>query len=103
MIPPRPPLRVLMRRRVAVIRPEIGGLCRSRNVGAAHYVGRMIERRLFRYVGPADLMRLVQPDGGGVPVRSSAEFDEWVSMRTAEELAEPFTFVVDAAGLLRLA
>jgi hypothetical protein len=36
-------------------------------------------------------------------MRSPADFDEWVSARTVEELAEPFTFVVDRAGVLRLA
>lgn len=34
---------------------------------------------------------------------SAADFDEWASARTAEELSEPFTFVVDQAGVLRLA
>jgi hypothetical protein len=32
-----------------------------------------------------------------------ADFDAWVSVRTAEELSEPFTFVVDQIGALRLA
>ena len=32
-----------------------------------------------------------------------ADFDKWAVTRTAEELSEPFTFVVDAAGVLRLA
>jgi hypothetical protein len=59
--------------------------------------------RLFRYVGPADLVSLVRPNGDGRRIRSSADFREWVSARTAEELCEPFTFVIDAAGVLRLA
>lgn len=36
-------------------------------------------------------------------MRSAVDFDEWVSTRTAGELAESFTFVVDASGNLRLA
>ncbi|MFJ2265018.1 hypothetical protein ACIOHO_01320 [Streptomyces sp. NPDC087849] len=31
-------------------------------------------------------------------MRSSADFNKWASKRAIEELAEPFTFVVDAAG-----
>lgn len=48
-------------------------------------------------------MALVQPGGAGRAVGWPADFDDWVSGRTAEELAEPFTFVVDSAGTLRLA
>ncbi|WP_191294726.1 hypothetical protein [Kitasatospora herbaricolor] len=57
----------------------------------------------YRYVGPADLRSLVRPGGDGQLMRSPADFDEWASARTAEELSEPFTFVVDQAGALRLA
>ncbi|MFR0359427.1 hypothetical protein [Streptomyces sediminimaris] len=57
----------------------------------------------YRYVGPAELRSLVRRDGEGQSVRSPTDFDAWVSARTAEELAEPFTFVVDEAGVLRLA
>ncbi|MEU9624722.1 hypothetical protein [Streptomyces sp. NPDC048155] len=54
--------------------------------------------RGYRYVGPADLKALIQPGGEGRGMRSSADFNEWASKRAIEELAEPFTFVVDAAG-----
>ena len=54
-------------------------------------------------MGPADLKALVWSGGEGRRIRSPAEFDEWVSMRTAEELADPFTFVIDTTGVLRLA
>ncbi|WP_432186527.1 hypothetical protein [Streptomyces sp. Tue6028] len=57
----------------------------------------------YGYVGPAELRCLVRPDGEGQSMRSPADFVEWVLARTVEELAEPFTFVVDQAGLLRLA
>jgi hypothetical protein len=59
--------------------------------------------RLYRYVGPADLLALVVSGGGGARLDSVESFDAWVSLRTAEELAEPFTFVVDAGGVLRVA
>jgi hypothetical protein len=63
-------------------------------------IGVTVPGRLYSYVGPADLVR---PGGGGLRVRSVSEFDAWVLARAAQELAEPFTFVVDAAGVLRLA
>lgn len=34
---------------------------------------------------------------------SSVGFEEWASTRTADELSEPFTYVVDVDGILRLA
>lgn len=57
----------------------------------------------YRYVGPAALRALVRPDGVGQRMCSPADFDRWVLARAGEELSEPFTFVVDAAGVLRLA
>lgn len=36
-------------------------------------------------------------------MHSSRDFEEWASELTADELGESFTFVVDAAGVLRLA
>ncbi|MCX5558099.1 hypothetical protein [Streptomyces sp. NBC_00038] len=62
-----------------------------------------MQGRGYRYVGPADLRALVRPGGEGRSMLSAADFDEWVLGRTTEELAEPFTFVVDAARVLRLA
>lgn len=62
-----------------------------------------MQRWSYRYVGPADLKTLVRPGSQGRKMRSSADFDEWVSARTVQELAEPFTYVVDASGVLRLA
>ncbi|MBD0691327.1 hypothetical protein BG452_08710 [Streptomyces sp. CBMA123] len=38
-----------------------------------------------------------------MPVRTAGEFAGWAGVRTAAELAEPFTFVVDLGGVLRLA
>ncbi|WP_199551882.1 hypothetical protein [Streptomyces sp. N35] len=59
--------------------------------------------RSYRYVGPADLTSLIRPGGEGCCVRSPADFAEWASRRGMEEWSEPFTFVVDVTGSLRLA
>ncbi|MFF4038144.1 hypothetical protein [Streptomyces sp. NPDC001816] len=59
--------------------------------------------RGYRYVGPSHLKGLVRPGGEGASIRAAADFALWVSARSATELAEPFTFVVDPEGVLRLA
>jgi hypothetical protein len=59
--------------------------------------------RVYRYVGPADVRSLVRPDREGRRMLMPPDFEEWAAARTGEELAEPFTFVVDVAGVLRLA
>ncbi|MEU9163940.1 hypothetical protein AB0D29_27175 [Streptomyces sp. NPDC048424] len=58
--------------------------------------------RSYRYVGPAELRSLVRPGAEGRRIRSAADFDDWASTRMPAQ-AEPFTFVVDTAGVLRLA
>ncbi|MFC9330861.1 hypothetical protein [Kitasatospora sp. NPDC057015] len=57
----------------------------------------------YRYVGPADPRAAVQPGYGGFRVRTAADFATWVAERAAEELADPFTFVIDTDGVLLLA
>ncbi|MFD7788944.1 hypothetical protein ACFV4Q_38585 [Streptomyces nojiriensis] len=57
----------------------------------------------YRYVGPAEPRALVRPGGEGRGIRSAAEFEDWASGPAAAELSEPVTFVVDRAGVLRLA
>ncbi|SET14596.1 hypothetical protein [Nonomuraea wenchangensis] len=57
----------------------------------------------YRYVGPAELKAVVRPGGGGRRIGSPADFDIWVAERSPAELAEPFTFVVGADGVLLLA
>lgn len=57
----------------------------------------------YRYVGPVDLVKLVRPDAVGEVMRSFTDFTRWIAARSAAELAEPFTFVVDLDGFLRLA
>lgn len=62
-----------------------------------------VRGRTYRYVGPAELLALVRPGTRGRRIDSAADFDDWASALPAEDLAEPFTFVVDTAGDLRLA
>ncbi|MFD9338867.1 hypothetical protein ACFWBF_31430 [Streptomyces sp. NPDC060028] len=57
----------------------------------------------YRYVGPPDLRALVRPEAEGRSIRSATDFDDWASALTEADLAEPFTFVIDSAGVLRLA
>ncbi|MGW2253090.1 hypothetical protein ACWCXH_23235 [Kitasatospora sp. NPDC001660] len=57
--------------------------------------------RAYRYVGPPGLWNGGGP--GGRLFRTEAQFAAWAGERTAAELAEPFTFVVDLTGFLRLA
>ncbi|MER5918558.1 hypothetical protein ABT124_52245, partial [Streptomyces sp. NPDC001982] len=54
-------------------------------------------------VGPVDLKAEVRPGSGGCRIGSAADFDSWVTERSAAELVEPFTFVVGTDGALRLA
>ncbi|MFD8703857.1 hypothetical protein ACFV1W_14745 [Kitasatospora sp. NPDC059648] len=74
--------------------------------------------RAYRYVGPPEPRELaadgsrgglsgraVRSDRGGrvgQPVRRAGEFIAWAAERTAAELVEPFTFVIDLGGALRL-
>lgn len=62
-----------------------------------------VRRRSYLYVGPPELEAAVRPGSGGCPVRSAADFGGWIAERSAAELAEAFTFVVGADGVLRLA
>ncbi|MET9600203.1 hypothetical protein [Streptomyces sp. NPDC006459] len=59
--------------------------------------------RSYRYVGPAEPMELVRPGAAGRCIRSAADFAQWAAGLPAAELSEPFTFVVDTTGVLRLA
>lgn len=59
--------------------------------------------RSYRYVGPADVKAAVRPGGEGRLIASAADFEAWAAGRPAAELTEPFTFVVDLEGVLRLA
>ncbi|MGW4508778.1 hypothetical protein ACWENO_29465 [Streptomyces sp. NPDC004436] len=60
-------------------------------------------RRAYRYVGPAALRAAVRAGDGGRRIGSAADLGDWIAEQPAAERAEPFTFVVDPEGALRLA
>lgn len=59
--------------------------------------------RRYRYVGPADIRTCIRPGGEGWRVGSPADFEQWAAAQSVSEMADPFTFVVDTSGILRLA
>ncbi|MFJ4274448.1 hypothetical protein ACIP29_28270 [Streptomyces coelicoflavus] len=59
--------------------------------------------RAYRYVGPHYVIAAVQSAASGVTIRTAADFADWVAVQTAEELDEPYTYVVGRDGALRLA
>ncbi|MFD9030922.1 hypothetical protein ACFVZW_07175 [Streptomyces sp. NPDC059567] len=60
-------------------------------------------RRSYRYVGPEHVRASVHSADSGTVIRTAADFARWAAARTRDELAEPFTFVIDTDGALRLA
>jgi hypothetical protein len=57
----------------------------------------------YEYIGPADLLAQVDSEPTGRRVRTPADFAAWVAEMPSRDLAEPFTFVIDLLGRLRLA
>jgi len=56
--------------------------------------------RRYRYVGPLDVLAAVRPGSEGQAIGSPDDLLAWLG---AHDPDEPFTFVVDLAGTLRLA
>jgi len=56
--------------------------------------------RRYRYVGPLDVLAAVRPGSEGQAIGSLSDLGAWLG---AHEPDEPFTYVVDLAGVLRLA
>jgi hypothetical protein len=56
--------------------------------------------RRYRYVGPLDVLAAVRPGSEGQAIGSVSDLASWLHTHGP---AEPFTFVVDLAGVLRLA
>ena len=48
----------------------------------------------YRYVGPAVLAERARPGSGVISVTSARVLALWLAARPADELSEPFTFVV---------
>ncbi|MGW5667046.1 hypothetical protein [Micromonospora sp. NPDC003776] len=62
-----------------------------------------MEGRRYRYVGPADVRTSVAEAPEGCPIRSPADLDAYLAAADPRDRDEPFTYVVDPAGTLRLA
>jgi len=63
----------------------------------------MGEPRRYRYVGPDEIRAAIGQGAGGAAVQARADLAGWLAGRDRRELAEPFTYVVDPGGVLRLA
>lgn len=59
--------------------------------------------RRYRYVGPADVQASVVDAPEGWPIRSPGDLDAYLAAADPRDRDEPFTYVVDPAGTLRLA
>ncbi|MEU7281835.1 hypothetical protein AB0A69_24135 [Streptomyces sp. NPDC045431] len=59
--------------------------------------------RLYGYVGDPAIRAAVRPGTEGRAIRTPGDFAAWASEQTPDDLAEPFTYVIDADGVLRLA
>ena len=59
--------------------------------------------RRYDYVGPAEHLASAASGQVGTAITSTAEVAAWLAGRDPEEWQEPFTFVVDLDGSLRLA
>jgi hypothetical protein len=57
----------------------------------------------YRYVGPADIRGQVRPHHRGRAITSHDDLAGWLAEQPENEQNEPFTFVVDVTGTLRLA
>jgi hypothetical protein len=57
----------------------------------------------YAYAGPSDIRARVRPGEGGAPIRSPGDLRAWLAGREPDERGEPFTYVVDLGGTLRLA
>ncbi|XVQ09198.1 hypothetical protein ACQP1W_42760 [Spirillospora sp. CA-255316] len=57
----------------------------------------------YAYAGPSGIRARVRPGEGGAPIRSLGDLRAWLGGREPDERGEPFTYVVDLGGTLRLA
>ncbi|MET9373799.1 hypothetical protein ABZX98_06555 [Streptomyces sp. NPDC002992] len=59
--------------------------------------------RRYGYVGPPEIRAAVAEGSSGRVMRTPEDFTAWVADQAARDLDEPFTYVVDEDGFLRLA
>lgn len=58
--------------------------------------------RLYPYVGPSEL-RECHHESSGAAITSQSELAAWLGCRDGDELADPFMFIVNTDGDLRMA
>lgn len=58
---------------------------------------------MYVYTGPAELTALAHPESGGARINTPSDMESWSSAQSPEDLAAPFTYVVDRQTRLRLA
>lgn len=63
----------------------------------------MAKARGYRYVGPTEVTAAVRPNVVGQVIRSGEALAAWIRTADQDKLGEPFTFVIDVQGDLRLA
>ena len=61
------------------------------------------EVRAYRYVGPPEVRAVVRPDEAGWVAGTQDDVAAWLRGCAVAEAREPFTFVIDLGGSLRLA
>lgn len=59
--------------------------------------------RRYEYVGPAEIRDHVRSDIGGRPITSLDDLAAWLNEQGRAEREDPFTFVIDVNGTLRVA
>jgi hypothetical protein len=59
--------------------------------------------RRYGYVGPPEIRAAVAEGSSGRVMRTPEDFTAWAAEQAARDLDEPFTYVVDEDGFLRLA
>ncbi|WP_021597279.1 hypothetical protein [Actinomadura madurae] len=59
--------------------------------------------RRYGYVGPAEILQQVQAGRHGEAITSHHDLAIWLAQQAAQDREEPFTFVIDLTGTLRLA
>ena len=62
-----------------------------------------VNPRQYRYVGPADILEQAPPGRRGQAIVSQGDLAAWLTGQTAQDAGEPFTYVIDLGGTLRLA
>jgi hypothetical protein len=55
------------------------------------------------YIGPAEILEQIRPGHRGRAIASHDDLATWLTQQAMQDREEPFTFVIDLTGTLRLA